>query len=66
MKTKPRDPRFKQLEQAKQELQEQQRKDPNDELTQHDGYWDEIEVLWYDLIDDYDTEDLKNWGVAPV
>lgn len=66
MKPLPQDPRFEQLAQAKQELQAHQLKDPQDDGCQMDGYWDEIEAIWYELTDDYDTEDLKNWGISPV
>lgn len=66
MNTKPKDPRFNQLEQAKRELRQEQLKYPQDEELTHDGYWDDIEQIWYDLIDDYDQEDLKSWGISPV
>ena len=66
MTEKPQDPRFEELAQAKRELQEHQARDPQDEQCQMDGYWDEVEQLWYELIDDYDTEDLKTWGISPV
>ena len=66
MNTKPQDPRFDQLELAKQELRQEQQKYPQDELMTHDGLWDDIEQVWYDLIDDYDVSDLNAWGVQPT
>ena len=66
MQPKPQDLRFEQLAQAKRELQEHQLLDPQDDGCQMDGYWEAIEVIWYALIDDYDSKDLKAWGISPV
>ena len=66
MKPMPKDPRFNELEQAKRDLSVEQHKYPQDEELTHDGCWDEIETIWYDLIDDYDQEDLKRWGIQPT
>lgn len=55
-----RDPRFYEFEQAKGV------RDSTQSDEERDGAWDEIEVLWYELIDDYDEDELRRWGIDPV
>ena len=66
MTERPQDPLFEQLVKAKQELAEMQKLYPVDDDGVLDGYWDEIECIWYEIIDNYDTADLKRWGISPV
>jgi hypothetical protein len=47
------------LETAKQELAQSRDDD------ERDANWDVVEQLWYELIDDYDEEDLQRWGISP-
>ena len=66
MTERPQDPLFEQLAKAKQELIEMQKQYPVDDDGVLDGYWDEIERIWYEIIDHYDTADLERWGISPV
>jgi hypothetical protein len=52
-------PRIRDLETAKQKLAQSRDDD------ERDANWDVVEQLWYELIDDYDQEDLKRWGISP-
>jgi len=52
-------PRIRELETAKQELAQSRDDD------ERDANWDVVEQLWYELIDDYDEEDLQRWGISP-
>jgi hypothetical protein len=53
-------PRIRELETAKLELAQSTTDD------ERDANWDVVEQLWYQLIDDYDEEDLARWGISPV
>jgi len=67
MTERPQDPLFEQLAKAKEELIEMQKQYPTDDDDGVlDGYWDEIERIWYEIMDNYDAADLERWGISPV